>query len=248
MPSEWTVTRWRHVRESWKMKRVQRALAACWHSAARHATDLVYPPQCVFCEAELPESPADDIALCAECRTKLAPSQQATCPRCGAALDQLPPNPIADVVNSPAVVAADCRHCRGTKFAFATVISLGRYRDHLREAVLRMKLPHGEALAMALAKRLAAARRQEIAALRPDLIVPIPMHWSRRLSRGANSPELLARGLARSLSVRRDERALVRTRRTERQTDVLPEQRLGEHPRRSSALPPTEIWRMFACC
>jgi ComF family protein len=61
--------------------------------------------------------------------------------------------------------------------------------------------------------------------MRPDLIVPIPMHWSRRLSRGANSPELLARELARSLGVRRDERALVRTRRTERQTDVLPEQR-----------------------
>lgn len=193
----------------------------------RQAADLLYPPQCVFCETELAEWPADDIALCSECRTKLGPSQQPTCERCGAALDQTPPREEVHAVTEPAdtTIAAGCRHCHGKKLAFATVISLSHYRDQLREAVLRLKLPSGEALAIAMAKRLAAERRQELATFNPQLIVPIPMHWTRRMSRGANSPELLVRGIAKSLGVSRDERALVRTRRTERQTDLLPEQR-----------------------
>jgi ComF family protein len=207
--------------------RARQSISGCLHAAARQAADLLYPPQCVFCETELAEWPVDDIALCAECRTQLGPSQQPTCERCGAALEQTPPREEAHAVTHPADGAAPvgCRHCHGKKFAFATVISLSHYRDQLREAVLRMKAPSGEALAISMAKRLAAERRIELAAFNPQLVVPIPMHWARRISRGANSPELLVRGIAKSLGIRRDERALVRTRRTERQTDLLPEQR-----------------------
>ncbi len=194
-------------------------------------SDLVYPPQCVFCVIELAEFPCDGVALCDECRAKLAPLQQATCSLCGAALD----GAAATVATTAAVlqsshdlspnIAKGCRHCRELHFAFGTVVSHGRYRGELREAVLRMKHPSGDALAIAMARCLARSRHSELAALSPDLVIPIPMHWSRRMSRGANSSELLAHGIAKSLGVRHDDRAVVRFRRTRRQTDLLPEQR-----------------------
>jgi ComF family protein len=52
---------------------------------------------------------------------------------------------------------------------------------------------------MSMAELFWEARGAEIAALKPELIVPIPMHWRRRLVRGANGPELLAEVLGRRL-------------------------------------------------
>jgi ComF family protein len=58
-----------------------------------------------------------------------------------------------------------------------------------------------------------------------DLVVPVPMHWARRFQRGVNSPELMARELARFLGVEVGLRALARRRRTAPQADLSPRQR-----------------------
>ncbi len=59
---------------------------------------------------------------------------------------------------------------------------------------------------------------------RIDAIVPMPIHWTRRLSRGFNQSELLARELSRhtGLPVLT---ALQRTRRTRKQSDLTGAQR-----------------------
>ena len=88
-----------------------------------------------------------------------------------------------------------------------------------------MKSPRGEPLAMTVGRLLAAERGETLRANRPDVIVPIPMHWTRRWMRGTNSPELLARELSRALRLRLSLHALVRTRRTRPQNELLPEQR-----------------------
>ncbi len=44
-------------------------------------------------------------------------------------------------------------------------------------------------------------RGEQLAELRPDVIVPIPMHWRRRWKHKTNSPDLLAGRLARFLKV-----------------------------------------------
>ena len=102
---------------------------------------------------------------------------------------------------------------------------LGSYQDELREAVLRMKHPSGESLAAAIGKMLIQSRGDEIAGWRPEVVVPIPMHWRRRMSRGANSPDLFAAAISRRLGVPLALGALARSRLTRPQNELPPEER-----------------------
>jgi ComF family protein len=54
--------------------------------------------------------------------------------------------------------------------------------------------------------------------LQPEVIVPVPLHWQRRWSRGFNQSEELARALARELKIPCRPAALRRTRATPLQT------------------------------
>jgi predicted amidophosphoribosyltransferase len=155
-----------------------------WMEAA--GLNLLYPPRCVNCGAELAENHGH-LLLCAACCQSLAPPADICCRRCGA---------IGPVDNTGEEPAEGCRLCGKTRLQFDAVVSLGLYRGRLADAVLRMKRPVGETLALAMGRMLAERRRQQLADLNVDLIVPVPMHWSRRLGRGANSPEVLAQSCA----------------------------------------------------
>jgi ComF family protein len=64
-----------------------------------------------------------------------------------------------------------------------------------------------------------------LAELRADVIVPVPMFWTRRLLRGVNSPEILAESLAGRLDLPVLRRVLVRTRNTLPQFSLPPSER-----------------------
>jgi len=175
--------------------------------------NLLYPGRCVWCAAELPED-ALAAGLCGDCSQRLAPASPAGCPRCGA-----PKNPRNDK-------ARDCRFCKKTPLQFDTAIPLGSYKDELREVVLRMKRPGSDALAAAMGRLLATQCHDRLAAMSVDCIVPIPMHWFRRVCRGTNSPEILAQCLGKSLDVPVYRGALVRRRNTQPQFNLTPKERL----------------------
>lgn len=80
--------------------------------------------------------------------------------------------------------------------------------------MLRMKRPRGQPLSAAMARLLALRRGPQLAELGADLIVPVPMHWARRLGRGVNGPETLAECLARLLGIPVRRRVLSRSRNT----------------------------------
>ena len=102
---------------------------------------------------------------------------------------------------------------------------MGGYHTGLGEAILRMKLPSHEALALAMGQLLALRRQEELEGLQADIVIPIPMFWTRRVARGINSPDVLARCLAVSLEIplRRD--VLVKHRNTLPQHHLPPSER-----------------------
>jgi ComF family protein len=197
-----------------RRRRLQLACRTLLRQAIQTGIDLVYPPQCAFCRTEM-LMPSDGILLCEPCRTQLTPRQHVTCSRCG-----------ATIAGKMEQGSPPCPHCRQVRRRYSTVISLGTYRGELRQAVLRMKRPNDEPLSISLGRLLADARRGELAAFRPDVVVPIPMHWSRRVARGTNSPDLLAASMAKQLGVPAAVGGLVRRRRTPPQNDLPPEHRL----------------------
>jgi ComF family protein len=195
--------------------------------------EMLYPPRCVFCSADLSESERVWL-LCRHCLAALGPEAWHGCRRCG-----------CDVVSNPGLVGAgDCRNyrasenatvaidapdrcesCRNAALWFDTVVPLGDYDAGLRDAVLRMKHVSHDALTTTIGRLLAERRREHLAEAGADVIVPIPMFWRRRLRRGKNSPDTLAKCLGRSLGIPVRPSILVRCRNTSPQASLTPSRR-----------------------
>src|SRR5688500_12196225 len=109
------------------------AIVSRWHPAiARSALDLLFPPQCGLCHAELVDSM--EILLCDECRNEVLGAASFRCPRCaGSAPWSLEPG-------------ERCGHCRAEQLHFSRAVAIGIYHGALKEAVLRMKSPECSAL------------------------------------------------------------------------------------------------------
>jgi ComF family protein len=99
---------------------------------------------------------------------------------------------------------AECGACRDVAPAFEGARSFGLYAGKLRQAILRLKFAGDERLGARLGELLAIAWDSLPAGIEsgPPLVVPIPLHPSRRRERGFNQSELLAEGLARALGKR----------------------------------------------
>lgn len=171
----------------------------------RAATDLLLPPQCARCHADLPTS--HPIALCGVCQDLLTNSDS-YCQQCGITR-----------LGEPRCVTS-CPRCKMAKFRFDSVVPLGPYREELRDAILEMKRPTGECLAVAVARLLASRRNRALHDFDADCLIPIPMYWGRRMWRGANSSQVLAGELSRTIGIPALPDALTRSRNTLPQKDL----------------------------
>ena len=93
--------------------------------------------------------------------------------------------------------------------------------------MLRLKRAKDPALGMALAHLLFDQCEQRLTALAADVVVPMPMHWTRRVWRGVNSPSVLAQTLARRLRLPCAPHLLRMRRRTRPQTGLTGPKRLA---------------------
>ncbi len=160
--------------------------------------DLVFPPACTLCHGVL--DACDGVLLCADCRQQLIDTRLVA--------------RVAALRLRRRNQARAAAHCQGKRWHFDSVVRLGRYEGALRSAVLRMKTDTNPGLAMSLGDLLFARRSDRLAAWEPDAVVPVPMHWSRRIRRGVNSPHTVAERLAAHLKVPLAAHLLSRRRRT----------------------------------
>ncbi len=114
------------------------------------------------------------------------------CARCGL------PFPSPRALDSS---VAECGACRDDASAFDGARSFGLYTGKLRRVVLRLKFAGDERLGGHLGELLAPIWDSLPRAGEFDspLIIPVPLHSSRRRERGFNQSELLAAGLVLAL-------------------------------------------------
>lgn len=167
--------------------------------------DLVYPPRCLVCDADLSAGSCPR-PLCEACFTAIVTDPHTTCPRCSSTV-------------GPHTAPADgCPRCRGRTYRFAGVVRLGPYEGRLREAVLRAKRLPGEPLAELLGTLLARKVRSISPPVTADVVIPVPLFWRRRWARGYNQAAAVARAVADGLAVPCRPGWLVRVRDTPPQT------------------------------
>ena len=192
---------------------------AAW---AGRGMDLLFPPRCPICRREPAGQPppqrrglhgrssrSPEGQVCRECRVALR-DDVIRCRRCG----------------GPARPAGGCGECCLRPCGWRNIAVLAGYQDALREAVLRAKRPAGEEVVGVLAALLCATHGAAIASWGIDRVVPVPMHWRRRLMRGTSAAEGLARALAADLRLPWS-RELRRWRATPMQNELPAELRPG---------------------
>jgi len=164
-------------------------LSTTWlQSAGNRALDLLFPPICVSCKADIDEV-LQGINLCQGCREQIQTVTWPTCRRCAARVPEIP-GPISE-----------CGHCRDDKLRFDRVFTLGSYEGLLGELVVKMKRDRSERLASLFSMLLIAELGSQLRELSLDAIVPIPMHRWRRLARGTNSPASMSDHLGREIGL-----------------------------------------------
>ena len=105
-------------------------------------------------------------------------------------------------------------------------MALGAYRGSLQQIVLRMKHAIHEPLATVMGQLLGDRVRSRCSDQRIDAVVPVPMHWWRRLRRGTPAAELLAEGVADQTGWRLARDLIVCRRATRKQGTLSPADRL----------------------
>lgn len=91
-----------------------------------------------------------------------------------------------------------CRLCRNGLTSFDALYCVGAYEGRLRNLIHLFKFDHMRQLDRPLGRFLRTGLPLEI---QFDLIVPTPLHWRKRLTRGFNQADLLARELSRSTGI-----------------------------------------------
>ena len=175
---------------------------------ARGLLHLLLPACCLGCGEPLYS--AAPLGLCPLCRGKLS-LLRGSCAVCSGPLDAFEPPP-----------GYRCGFCREHPPAFDRLLALWTYRPPLDAVIQALKFRRLDYLGRHLALILAG----ELPLEGFDAVVPVPLHWHRRLTRGYNQAERIARPLAGSLGLPLLP-ALRRVRRTPPQTSLGKAERLA---------------------
>ena len=173
-----------------------------WMGAVCDAvTSVFFPAGCRICEQLL--STASRVPICEECLDSFQKTPQRRCETCGLPLPTLSPAEAAQVL---------CPACQEKTYAFEKARAYGIYSGALTQAILLLKWERIEPLGALFAERLMEVIQQEGSTLAADLVVPVPLHRARERERGYNQAGLIAKPLARKLSLPYKAVLLMRTR------------------------------------
>ena len=167
--------------------------------------------------------------ICVVCGRKLNATEKNLCLYCMAELPQTffwerKHNAMADKFNSLIERGVDGTLTGGRLERYAYAVALffydgkGDYRRITQQLKYHADLGLGRDFGSMLAHRIEEARHFEDV----DVIIPVPLHWTRKWKRGYNQAEVIAKEVARQLGVDLRTDLLKRSRRTRTQTKVDP--------------------------
>ena len=179
-------------------------VAAC--QAFNH---LLWPKRCLICDEPIAEN---QYRMCQVCWQGLQSTLgRDYCHQCGRD------------VTPYGIVDGRCAGCQEQEFDYDAMIRVGVYESVLRSLLLSLKFRDRTDLADWLGDMMVSAVTVSGYAEEIDMVVPVPLHWRRRLERGFNQAKLLTKQLRKEgydVSTH-----LVRIRNTERQWSLTTHQR-----------------------
>ena len=145
---------------------------------------VLFPPVCLNCQS-LADNGSFNLGLCDTCRSRLLPLGRG-CAACGRPLDA---RPLPD--------GFLCGDCRRRTPAIDRFVAGWSFEPPFDRVIYGLKYGRLDFLGAQLARGLWSRLGHQLE--EAELVVPVPLHWHRRLSRGYNQAEEIARPLARLL-------------------------------------------------
>ncbi len=176
------------------------------------ASDLirfVYPPECLVCEEIIS---GDGPYYCEKCHSSATHLPRPLCFACKAEIDD---------------IRRGCPNCRTYNPSPISLLwAVGIFDEFHRPIVHGIKYSGLDPLGIEMGEILAIDRMGVTDHLPEiDVVIPIPLHWSRAISRGFNQSEIVARPIAEHLGASFECDVLMRVRRTSDQTGLNAAQR-----------------------
>ena len=171
--------------------------------------DVLFPRRCPVCgEIVVPAGRF----VCPSCLGRLSPVKEPVCKRCGKEISD-PSEEYCDI-------------CRGKKRSFESGVALLNYNEAARKSMSWIKYENKREFLDFYGAALAYRYEKEIKRMRADCIVPVPVHSSRKRSRGFNQAEVLADIVGQKLGIPVEKKLLVRPKKTMPQKNLSASQRL----------------------
>ncbi len=148
--------------------------------------------------------------LCACCSMLLVEGEDTICTTCRYDM------PLTGYYNRKDNVVVE-RFAGRVIFENASTLMFFQKNSHYRDLLHRMKYSGRSDIAITLGKIYGAYLKESGLYGAIDTIIPVPLHFSKRLKRGYNQSAEFAKGIALSLGVKVEHRAIRRNRRTKTQ-------------------------------
>mgnify|MGYP002509640657 CR=1 FL=1 len=158
--------------------------------------DLLFPRRCAVCD-EIVDRPGE--AVCSGCRSKIVYIKEPCCMKCGKQLKKEDQE--------------YCGDCARIKHIYTQGTALYDYGS-MADSIFRFKYAGRMEYGSFYGSELYNKRVQWLAAIRPDALIPVPVHPSRKRSRGYNQAELIAGKLSELSGIPMEASLIRRVKRT----------------------------------
>ncbi len=175
--------------------------------------DIFYPRFCLHCNSSLNSS--QEFYICRSCKQQISYIRDTHCARCGTVL-----GPYITSTREEGCVA-----CRRKDLYFDSITLIARYEGVMRTLIHKFKYAKQKFLSSVLHDIIIMQGGLEKVVSDIDIVVPVPLHWLKKLHRGFNQSELLSRGIQRQFSKPLSTDNLCRVRNTRSQTQLPKSQR-----------------------
>lgn len=161
--------------------------------------DLIFPKICFSCDRRLEKN---EKVLCNKCENSLEIITN-VCDICGSILE-----------------SENCNICQVNDFYFDKARSIYKYNDTVQKLIHELKYNDFKIIAKFFGRKVNNYFEKFSPFSKIDMIVPVPLHRTKKRSRGFNQSELLASAISDQINIKHIPKLLKRTKFTDSQTKL----------------------------
>ncbi len=178
-----------------------------WKINKNKVLDIVFPRRCAVCDEPVDEQGK---GVCRACAGKISYIHAPFCMKCGKQLQEEKEEYCAD--------------CRKKKHTYIQGTALYDYCS-MADSIFRFKYAGRQEYALFYGQELFERKMAWIRVIKPDGLVPVPVHRARKRMRGYNQAELIAKAFSTLSGIPVYDNLVMRTRKTGVQKNLSRKQR-----------------------